>query len=130
MVVVKRFLIQMSMINKTETIKYIKDEILPKEVVFGTGKYHIASKYDGYNACLQEVHSTLPSVYDYIEERVREEMNFGEFREYIKKLRDTPNWSRETYGDYKNSTSVYDRTPFEVADMLEKRLSLLQSKDK
>ena len=37
----------------------------------------------------------------------------------IKRLRDTPNWLRQKYGDYKNRLSVYDRTPFEAADRIE-----------
>jgi hypothetical protein len=68
--------------TKTETIKHIKEEILPKNRR-GKGYYNMTSNpvsmwargdVDGYNKCLHEVHSTLPSVYDYIEERVREEV--------------------------------------------------------
>jgi len=35
------------------------------------------------------------------------------------RLRDTPNWQRESYGDWKNGTLFYDRAPFEAADALE-----------
>jgi|694.fasta_scaffold143423_4 hypothetical protein len=64
--------------TKTETIKHIKEEILPQEKEYRRhedGEYHFGDnmKTDGRNEMLHEVHSTLPSVYDYIEERVREE---------------------------------------------------------
>lgn len=39
----------------------------------------------------------------------------------VKRLRDTPNWSRESWGgSWKNTTTHYDRAPFEAADMIEK----------
>jgi hypothetical protein len=68
--------------TKTETIKYIKEEILPKEREEGQTEQckdvlamnYLIGKNKGANLMLHEVHSTLPSVYDYIEERVREEM--------------------------------------------------------
>ena len=34
----------------------------------------------------------------------------------VKRLRDTPNWKRETFWDYKSATSVYDPAPFEAAE--------------
>lgn len=36
----------------------------------------------------------------------------------ISRLRNTPNWLREAFGDWKTATSVYDRAPFEAADAL------------
>lgn len=37
----------------------------------------------------------------------------------VRRLRDTPNWLKQDYGNYKSSTSRYDRDPFAAADMLE-----------
>lgn len=37
----------------------------------------------------------------------------------VDRLRDTPNWQRETFGKWKTATSVYDRAPFEAADEIE-----------
>jgi hypothetical protein len=37
----------------------------------------------------------------------------------VKRLRDTPNWKREEYGDYKSASTHYDRAPFEAADRIE-----------
>lgn len=38
----------------------------------------------------------------------------------IKRLRDTPNWMRESYGSWKDCVLKYDRAPFEAADALER----------
>ena len=37
----------------------------------------------------------------------------------VKRLRNTPNWKREEYGDYKSTATQYDRAPFEAADRIE-----------
>ena len=37
----------------------------------------------------------------------------------VKRLRDTPNWKRDEYGDYKSARVHYDRAPFEAADRIE-----------
>jgi hypothetical protein len=37
----------------------------------------------------------------------------------IERLRNTPNWQRESYGDWKQGTVHYDRAPFEAAGALE-----------
>ena len=37
----------------------------------------------------------------------------------VKRLRNTPNWKREEYGDYKSAMVHYDRAPFEAADRIE-----------
>jgi hypothetical protein len=37
----------------------------------------------------------------------------------VKRLRDTPNWKREEYGDYKSAWAHYDRAPFEAANRIE-----------
>lgn len=37
----------------------------------------------------------------------------------IRRLRNTPNWMRESYGSWKDCTMIYDRAPFEAADALE-----------
>jgi len=37
----------------------------------------------------------------------------------VKRLRDTPNWKREEYGDYKYAGVHYDRAPFEAANRIE-----------
>ena len=37
----------------------------------------------------------------------------------VKRLRNTPNWKREEYGDYKSARVHYDRAPFEAADRIE-----------
>lgn len=38
----------------------------------------------------------------------------------VVRLRNTPNWSRESYGHWKDMTSEYDRSPFEAADEIER----------
>ena len=37
----------------------------------------------------------------------------------VKRLRNTPNWKRDEYGDYKSAMVHYDRAPFEAADRIE-----------
>ena len=37
----------------------------------------------------------------------------------VKRLRDTPNWKREEYGDYKSAMAHYDRAPLEAANRIE-----------
>ena len=39
--------------------------------------------------------------------------------EIIQKLRDASNWLKQGFGNWKDTTSRYDRTPFEAADLLE-----------
>lgn len=41
-------------------------------------------------------------------------------RPLVERLRDTPNWMRESYGSWKDCVLKYDRTPFEAADELER----------
>lgn len=38
----------------------------------------------------------------------------------VQRLRNTPNWRRESYGHWKDMTSEYDRAPFEAADEIER----------
>jgi hypothetical protein len=40
-------------------------------------------------------------------------------KELVDRLRNTPNWQRESYGDWKQGTVHYDRAPFEAADAIE-----------
>ena len=37
----------------------------------------------------------------------------------VKRLRNTPNWIREGFQDWKDNVRTYDRTPFEAADRIE-----------
>jgi hypothetical protein len=37
----------------------------------------------------------------------------------LSRLRDTPNWMRESYGSWKDCVLKYDRAPFEAADEIE-----------
>ena len=37
----------------------------------------------------------------------------------VKRLRNTPNWMREGFQDWKDNVRTYDRTPFEAADRIE-----------
>ena len=37
----------------------------------------------------------------------------------VKRLRDTPNWMREGFQDWKDNVRTYDRAPFEAADRIE-----------
>ena len=37
----------------------------------------------------------------------------------VKRLRNTPNWMREGFQDWKNNVRTYDRAPFEAADRIE-----------
>jgi hypothetical protein len=41
-------------------------------------------------------------------------------RPLVERLRDTPNWMRESYGSWKDCVLKYDRAPFEAADELER----------
>ena len=40
-------------------------------------------------------------------------------RPLVERLRDTPNWMRESFGSWKDGVMKYDRAPFEAADELE-----------
>ena len=40
-------------------------------------------------------------------------------RPLVERLRDAPNWMRESYGSWKDCVLKYDRAPFEAADELE-----------
>lgn len=37
----------------------------------------------------------------------------------VKRLRNTPNWMREGFQDWKDNVRTYDRAPFEAADRIE-----------
>ena len=37
----------------------------------------------------------------------------------VKRLRNTPNWMREGFRDWKDNVRTYDRAPFEAADRVE-----------
>lgn len=37
----------------------------------------------------------------------------------VKRLRNTPNWLREGFNDWKDNVKRYDRAPFEAADRIE-----------
>ena len=37
----------------------------------------------------------------------------------VKRMRDTPNWMREGFQDWKDNVRTYDRAPFEAADRIE-----------
>ena len=41
-------------------------------------------------------------------------------RPLVERLRDTPNWMRESYGSWKDCVLKYDRAPFEAADELQR----------
>lgn len=41
-------------------------------------------------------------------------------RPLVERLRDTPNWMRESFGSWKDCVLKYDRAPFEAADELER----------
>lgn len=43
--------------------------------------------------------------------------------ELIKRLRDTPNWLKTDFGNWKDSVSRHDRAPFEAADYIEQALT-------
>lgn len=43
----------------------------------------------------------------------------------VDRLRDTPNWSKESWGDWKAKSSSYDRAPFEAANEIEGLRKLL-----
>lgn len=48
----------------------------------------------------------------------------GERRDIVERLRDTPNWMRESWGGWKDCTMQYDRAPFEAADEIERLRTL------
>lgn len=37
----------------------------------------------------------------------------------VKRLRNTPNWMREGFQDWKDNVRTYDRAPFEAADRID-----------
>lgn len=43
----------------------------------------------------------------------------------VLRLRDTPNWRKESFGHWKDCTSSYDRAPFEAADEIERLRGLI-----
>jgi hypothetical protein len=47
-------------------------------------------------------------------------------RDIVERLRDTPNWLRESWGDWKSCTTKYDRAPKEAADEIERLRGLLR----
>ncbi len=59
-----------------------------------------------------EVYSAVPTVFP------KEAIS-----QIVKRLRDTPNWLRESFADWKSCVTKYDRTPFDAADLLEKLAS-------
>jgi hypothetical protein len=46
-------------------------------------------------------------------------------RSITERLRDTPNWRKESFGDWKSMTSSYDRSPFTAAKRIEQYEALL-----
>ena len=46
-------------------------------------------------------------------------MTTDEIMALLKRLRNTPNWMRESYGSLKDCMLTYDRAPFEAADAIE-----------
>ena len=38
----------------------------------------------------------------------------------VQRLRNTPNWMRESFGSWKDCVLKYDRAPFEAADAIER----------
>ncbi len=44
----------------------------------------------------------------------------------VTRLRNTPNWMRQEYGNWKEATNVYDRAPFEAAARIETLEALLK----
>ena len=42
----------------------------------------------------------------------------------VQRLRDTPNWRKESFGSWKDCVSTYDRAPFEAADEIERLRAL------
>jgi hypothetical protein len=49
----------------------------------------------------------------------KRECTQNEIAALVVALRNTPNWHRETFGDWKDMTYVGDNSPFKAADMLE-----------
>lgn len=45
----------------------------------------------------------------------------------IERLRDTPNWLRESFDEWKSCTTTYDRAPFEAADLIEQQAARIAS---
>lgn len=44
----------------------------------------------------------------------------------LERLRNTPNWLRESYGHWKDCTREYDRAPFEAAEEIERLREVMQ----
>ena len=53
-----------------------------------------------------------------------------DYTKLIERLRNTPNWQRESYGDWKQGTVHYDRAPFEAADAIEALLDRVEKAEK
>ncbi len=47
----------------------------------------------------------------------------------VQRLRNTPNWLRESYGHWKDCVSSYDRAPFEAADEIERLRASVEGTD-
>lgn len=50
----------------------------------------------------------------------------GDRRDIVERLRDTPNWLRESWGHWKDCRTKYDRAPKEAADEIERLRALLR----
>jgi hypothetical protein len=49
-----------------------------------------------------------------------------EIVEMVHRLNDTPNWMKEEFGkDWKDTTTHYNRTPFEAANLLKRIFNFL-----
>jgi hypothetical protein len=51
--------------------------------------------------------------------------SLAEKQDIVLRLRDTPNWMRESFGHWKSCTKEYDRAPFDAADEIERLRTLL-----
>jgi hypothetical protein len=43
----------------------------------------------------------------------------------VQRLRNTPNWQRQSFAHWKSATLTYDRAPFEAADEIERQATEL-----
>lgn len=64
----------------------------------------------------------MPTMPKYVLTPIPQPVGDAEVEDLIRRLRNAPNWKREEFGDWKAARSVYDRTPFEAADFIERIL--------
>lgn len=85
-------------------------------------------QYPEIQAMLMSENKTLRAEVERLKAALHQK-RFGGTEELVVRLRNTPNWSREDFTDWKTGTSKYDRAPFEAADRIEELQARLGNGD-